>query len=179
MTPLSAWGASAGGVLSRLWGIQPIDKDAKEAAAHDTGNGSPSMAASPNTSSLPMLPADAPAQQPGLVSRLWMRGTAVAAAASTAAVAPLPSTPSAADAAEAAERALYCWSEDQVCEWLAASDANFEPYLAAFRENHIDGRALDLLTREDLLDLGIKSVGHRLAILRARDQLTPGVFKSQ
>ena len=35
------------------------------------------------------------------------------------------------------------------------------------------GRALGLLTREDLADLGIKSVGHRLAILRARAHLRP------
>ena len=71
----------------------------------------------------------------------------------------------------AAAQVLDVWSEEQVCEWLSASDAAFEPYLGAFRDNHIDGRALALLTREDLADLGVKSVGHRLAILRAREDL--------
>ena len=69
---------------------------------------------------------------------------------------------------DAAAVVLSTWSEDQVCEWLAASDPLFEAYLPSFRENHIDGRALTQLTREDLADLGVRSVGHRLAILRAR-----------
>ena len=63
------------------------------------------------------------------------------------------------------------WSEAQVCEWLRASDPAFEAYVGSFRDNHIDGRALALLSREDLADIGVKSVGHRLAILRARADL--------
>ena len=122
------------------------------------------------------------APPPGLVSRLWARGTAVAAAASNAAAAPVqPVTvrsfvaASAPDPAttEAELAALDCWSEEQVCEWLVASDPGFDVYVPSFRENHIDGRALGLLTREDLADLGVRSVGHRLAILRARAELHP------
>ena len=40
--------------------------------------------------------------------------------------------------------------------------------MASFDDNHIDGRALAQLTKEDLTELGVKSIGHRLAILRAR-----------
>ena len=71
----------------------------------------------------------------------------------------------------AAASLLDGWDETQVCEWLAASDPAFEAYVPAFRENNIDGRALGQLSREDLADLGVRSVGHRLAILRARAEL--------
>lgn len=66
---------------------------------------------------------------------------------------------------------LANWSVEDVCEWLGASDGSFAAYVPLFRENHIDGCALGLLTREDLADIGVRSVGHRLAILRARADL--------
>jgi len=78
-------------------------------------------------------------------------------------------------AQQAAISVLDGWSEEQVCEWLRASDPAFESYVESFRDNHIDGRALALLSREDLADIGVKSVGHRLAILRARADLHPPV----
>lgn len=155
------WGGGGGAVLSRLWGRSPKPNDQVEERS-----------------------------QPGLVTRLWARGTAVAAAASSAAVAPVPPLAATSQAAvgvahvvtaptpvleadpdEAAAAILAGWSEEQVCEWLTASDPNFAAYLPSFRENHIDGRALTQLTREDLADLGVRSVGHRLSILRARADL--------
>jgi hypothetical protein len=60
---------------------------------------------------------------------------------------------------------------EDVCDWLGASDASFGAYVPLFRANHIDGSALGLLTREDLADIGVRSVGHRLAILQARADL--------
>ena len=153
---------SRGGLLSRLWGGAAADPPDHSSTGEETP------------------------QQPGLVTRWWSRGT-TAAAASSVAVAPDHPSPrviSAAAAAtssaiampgreqeDAAAVVLSTWSEDQVCEWLAASDPLFEAYLPSFRENHIDGRALTQLTREDLADLGVRSVGHRLAILRARADL--------
>ena len=53
-----------------------------------------------------------------------------------------------------------------MCSWLRAE--GFDQYVASFDDNHIDGRALAQLTKEDLTELGVKSIGHRLAILRAR-----------
>ena len=114
------------------------------------------------------------APPPGLVSRLWARGTA--AASNAAPFQPVTVRDGSARdpaATEAELAALDCWSEEQVCEWLLASDPGFGVYVPSFRENHIDGRALGLLTREDLADLGVRSVGHRLAILRARAELHP------
>ena len=40
-------------------------------------------------------------------------------------------------------------------------------YRAAFEQNHIDGECLKTLDKEDLVDLGINSVGHRIKILAA------------
>src|SRR5215831_8528698 len=42
-----------------------------------------------------------------------------------------------------------------------------DQYEAAFRENEIDDMVLPSLTAEDLKDLGIGSVGHRLKLLNA------------
>ena len=153
------WGAGA--MLQRLWnGAQGEDSRSPDRQT-------PQRTVHPEAS-----------PQPGLVSRLWARGTAVAHAAVAPVPSPGPATPTASEMAmdleapiTAAASVLDVWSEDQVCEWLVASDAAFEQYLGAFRDNHIDGRALGLLTREDLADLGVKSVGHRLAILRARADL--------
>ena len=40
-------------------------------------------------------------------------------------------------------------------------------YIDAFVHNHVDGKCLRTLDRDDLTDLGIKSVGHRVKILQA------------
>jgi len=61
---------------------------------------------------------------------------------------------------------LGSWGVVQVCGWLRSE--GFEQYAAAFDANHIDGVSLAQLTKEDLAELGVRSIGHRLAILRAR-----------
>ena len=56
--------------------------------------------------------------------------------------------------------------------WLAAT--GLPQYAGAFAENHVYGAALLLLARDDLAALGVHSVGHRLHILRAVDELRGG-----
>jgi hypothetical protein len=46
-------------------------------------------------------------------------------------------------------------------------DLGLEDYAEAFRANHIDAEVLRRLTADDLIALGITSVGHRRKILRA------------
>ena len=52
-----------------------------------------------------------------------------------------------------------------VSTWLR--DLGLEDYAEAFRANHIDAEVLRRLTADDLIALGITSVGHRRKILRA------------
>ena len=52
-----------------------------------------------------------------------------------------------------------------VCDWLVRE--GFGMYAVAFQSNDIDGCALSRLGKDDLLDVGVRSVGHRLAILHA------------
>ena len=61
---------------------------------------------------------------------------------------------------------LGSWGVAQVCGWLRSEGV--AQYAAAFDANHIDGVSLAQLTKEDLAELGVISIGHRLAILRAR-----------
>ena len=49
--------------------------------------------------------------------------------------------------------------------WLRGS--GLEQYEPAFRDNDIDGEVLRGLTAEDLLELGVTSVGHRRKLLAA------------
>ena len=155
-------------MYSRGYGHQPIDKDAKEAAAHDGSNGSPSMAV-PNASSLPMLPAILP------------RNSRASYHACGCAVPPLrpppppqrlrpfhrlpprrtlpkrPSTSTAGARIKCANGSLRA---------MPTLSRILPPF-----ESAIDGRALGLLTREDLLPSPRHDDGRPsgLAILRARD----------
>ena len=54
----------------------------------------------------------------------------------------------------------------EVAKWVA-NDIGLPMYKDAFEGNHIDGDALKVLDKDDLIDLGIKSVGHRIKILTA------------
>ena len=60
-------------------------------------------------------------------------------------------------------------------EWLRG--LGLEQYIAAFRENHVEGAVLLRLSAEDLKDIGINSVGHRRKLLEAiaelQDKATP------
>ena len=61
------------------------------------------------------------------------------------------------------------WTVSDVSHWL--SRIRCPQYSEAFRANDIDGPALTRLAKDDLADLGVRSVGHRLHILGHRDEL--------
>src|SRR5438270_9041629 len=52
-----------------------------------------------------------------------------------------------------------------VAAWLR--DLGFERYVSAFRDNDIDAEVLPKLTAEDLISIGVTSVGHRRKLLDA------------
>src|SRR5438270_6823007 len=52
-----------------------------------------------------------------------------------------------------------------VAAWLR--DLGFERYVSAFRDNDIDAEVLLKLTAEDLISIGVTSVGHRRRLLEA------------
>jgi hypothetical protein len=51
-----------------------------------------------------------------------------------------------------------------VAAWLR--DLGLERYVSAFRDNDIDAEVLPKLTAEDLISIGVTSVGHRQAARR-------------
>jgi len=53
----------------------------------------------------------------------------------------------------------------EVAAWLR--DLGLERYVSAFRDNDIDAEVLPKLTAEDLLSIGVTSVGHRRKLLEA------------
>ena len=52
-----------------------------------------------------------------------------------------------------------------VAGWLR--DLDLERYVSAFRDNDIDAEVLLKLTAEDLISIGVTSVGHRRKLLDA------------
>jgi hypothetical protein len=52
-----------------------------------------------------------------------------------------------------------------VAAWLR--DLNLERYVSAFRDNDIDAEVLLKLTADDLISIGVTSVGHRRKLLEA------------
>ena len=52
-----------------------------------------------------------------------------------------------------------------VAAWLR--DLGLEPYVSAFRNNDIGTEVLPKLTAEDLISIGVTSVGHRRKLLDA------------
>ena len=83
----------------------------------------------------------------------------------------LPLAPRAAPAALHASPAPTSleWSVEETCAWVA--ELGFPQYAAAFRENHIDGASLGELGKDDLAEIGVASVGHRLQIMGGVRQL--------
>jgi SAM domain (Sterile alpha motif) len=59
-----------------------------------------------------------------------------------------------------------------VAEWLRG--LGLEQYAPAFTENDIDGAVLPELTTEDLISIGVTSVGHRRKLLSAIAALRAG-----
>src|SRR5215472_15696332 len=52
-----------------------------------------------------------------------------------------------------------------VASWLRS--LGLEQYVPAFRDNDIDGKVLPELTPDDLISIGVTSVGHRRKLLAA------------
>ena len=52
-----------------------------------------------------------------------------------------------------------------IAEWL--QDLGLERYAPAFRDNDVDGEVLPELTADDLISIGVTSVGHRRELLAA------------
>ena len=52
-----------------------------------------------------------------------------------------------------------------VTAWLRG--LGLEQYAPAFRDNDVDGEVLPELTAEDLIGLGVNSIGHRRKLLAA------------
>ena len=52
-----------------------------------------------------------------------------------------------------------------IAAWL--QDLDLERYVSAFRDNDIDAEVLPKLTAEDLISIGVTSVGHRRKLLDA------------
>ncbi|MCP1738321.1 class 3 adenylate cyclase [Bradyrhizobium japonicum] len=63
-----------------------------------------------------------------------------------------------------------------VAAWLR--DLGLGRYEQAFRENDIDAEVLSDLTAEDLIGLGVASIGHRRKLLAAIAALRPGLISA-
>lgn len=59
------------------------------------------------------------------------------------------------------------WSEEQVAEYLASLSPALKQYTQVFKDEGINGEALRSLHHDELRELGVASVGHRLTILKA------------
>ncbi|KAK3708336.1 hypothetical protein LTR37_011601 [Vermiconidia calcicola] len=59
------------------------------------------------------------------------------------------------------------WSEEQVADYIVALSPALKQYSQAFADEKVNGDALIALGHDELRELGINSVGHRLTILKA------------
>lgn len=64
-----------------------------------------------------------------------------------------------------ASKAVELWSKQDVADWLES--LNLGEHKEAFLDNEIEGAHLPSLQKEDLIDLGVTRVGHRMNIERA------------
>ena len=62
------------------------------------------------------------------------------------------------------------WSCAHVCDWLAS--IGMAEHGDLFRENDIRGSNLLSLTKEDLRELGVKKLGHRMTITNEVNRLS-------
>lgn len=62
------------------------------------------------------------------------------------------------------------WTASEVSEWL--SSINMADYINDFVDNEITGEHLMSLTKEDLMELGVKPLGHKKAIMKAIEKLS-------
>lgn len=64
-----------------------------------------------------------------------------------------------------ATKPVELWSKHDVADWLES--LNLAEHRHAFLDNEIEGAHLPSLQKEDLIDLGVTRVGHRMNIERA------------
>nr|XP_033784491.1 SH3 and multiple ankyrin repeat domains protein 2 isoform X2 [Geotrypetes seraphini] len=64
---------------------------------------------------------------------------------------------------------IHLWTKQDVADWLES--LNLGEHKETFMDNEIDGTHLPNLQKEDLIDLGVTRVGHRMNIERALKQL--------
>ena len=69
-----------------------------------------------------------------------------------------------------AGKPVELWSKGDVADWL--DSLNLAEHRHAFLDNEIEGAHLASLRKEDLIDLGVTRVGHRMNIERALKGLT-------
>ncbi|XP_018585185.1 mitogen-activated protein kinase kinase kinase 20 isoform X1 [Scleropages formosus] len=73
---------------------------------------------------------------------------------------------------------IYSWTEEHVHFWMQqilGSDkgaCDMQPYADLFKENHITGKRLLLLTEADMRDMGVKSKGHIIHLKTEIEKLT-------
>ena len=68
--------------------------------------------------------------------------------------------------------AVEQWTEQEVVDWLFSMDSTeLAQYATLFEYHHINGRSLFLLRAEDLLQMGIHSLGHQKELLEEVEQL--------
>lgn len=68
-----------------------------------------------------------------------------------------------------ASKPVELWSKLDVADWL--DSLNLSEHKDAFLDNEIEGAHLPSLQKEDLIDLGVTRVGHRMNIERALKML--------
>lgn len=64
-----------------------------------------------------------------------------------------------------ASKPMELWNKHDVADWLES--LNLGEHRDAFLDNEIEGAHLPSLQKEDLIDLGVTRVGHRMNIERA------------
>ena len=61
------------------------------------------------------------------------------------------------------------WTVEDVSDWL--DELNLGEYKESFTDNAISGEHLTSLGKDDLSELGVKRLGHRLTIIKALQKL--------
>ena len=60
--------------------------------------------------------------------------------------------------------AIIAWDEKRVAQFIS-EECGLPQYAQGFIKNNITGKIIGLLTKQDLIDIGVKLVGHRIRIL--------------
>lgn len=64
------------------------------------------------------------------------------------------------------------WTEQQVVEWLfSLQGGQLSQYAVLLERHHITGSTLFLLTADDLLQMGVHSLGHRKQLMEEVEKL--------